>query len=102
MSLDDELRRRLQQAADQAGAGTDSAALAQQVTTRAAAGARPPLRLLGAIGAVGLVAGGVLGYTALQPEDAAGAAPATRIEVQQYSLYDCPGGSPVGEPPGQS
>ncbi|MEQ1699390.1 MAG: hypothetical protein ABMA25_04730 [Ilumatobacteraceae bacterium] len=97
MSLDDELRRRLQQAADQAGAGTDPAALTHQVTKQAAVGARPPFRLLGAIGAVGLVAGGALGFTALQPADDtnAGGFGAT-VNVQRYSMYDCPDGAAVG------
>ncbi len=94
MSLDDELRRRLQEAADRAGAGADPATITQQVAKQTAVGARPPLRLLGAIGAAGLVAGGVLGFTALKPDDSN--AVATQIQVQQYSLYDCPGGAAAG------
>lgn len=99
MSLDDELRRRLQQAADQAGAGTDPAALTHQVTKQATVGARPPLRLLGAIGAVGLVAGGALGFTALQPsDDTAAAGPVVVVEeIRRGGLYDCPDGAIVGD-----
>ena len=99
MSLDDELRRRLQQAADQAGAGTDPAALTHQVTKQAAVGARQPLRLLGAIGAVGLVAGGALGFTAFQSSDeAVGDRTVVVAErIRRGGLYDCPGGSIVGD-----
>lgn len=99
MSLDDELRRRLQQAADQAGAGTDPAALTHQVTEQATVGARPPLRLLGAIGAVGLVAGGALGFTALQPADEAAADRTVVVaeQIRRGGLYDCPDGAIVGD-----
>lgn len=98
MSLDDELRRRLQQAADQAGAGTDPAALTHQVTKQVAVGARPPLRLLGAIGAAGLVAGGALGFTALQPADeAADRTVVVAEQIRRGGLYDCPGGAIVGD-----
>ena len=61
MSTDDELRRRLQQAADLAGAGTDPASLTQQVMTKAAVGVRAPMRLLGAIGVAGFWAGATIG-----------------------------------------
>jgi hypothetical protein len=99
MSLDDELRRRLQQAADQAGAGTDPAALTHQVTKQAAVGARPPLRLLGAIGAAGLVAGGALGFTALRPGDTAQSTDRQVVvaeQIRRHGLYDCPRGGEVG------
>lgn len=100
MSLDDELRRRLQQAADQAGAGTDPAALTHQVTKQVAVGARPPLRLLGAIGAAGLVAGGALGFTALRPSDETQSIDRQVVvaeQIRRHGLYDCPGGAIVGE-----
>lgn len=99
MSLDDELRRRLQQAADQAGAGTDPAALTNQVTKQAAVGARPPLRLLGAIGAAGLVAGGALGFTALRPSDDDTAERTVLVaeQIRRGGLYDCPDGAIVGD-----
>lgn len=93
MNLDDELRRRMQAAADQAGAGVDPAAL--QASAAAAAAPRPPLRLLGTLGAAGLVVGAALGFTALQPRQAESAAPVV-VQREQLSLFDCPDGAPVG------
>ena len=96
MSFDDELRRRMQQAADAAGEGADPAAIAAEVATRAAkGGVRPPLRLLGALGVTGLLAGGALGFTAMSPDDPA-PGPAVAIGTQQYSLFDCPDGAAIG------
>lgn len=95
MSLDDELRRRLKDAADQAGAGVNPAALAQAAATTVPAAALP-MKLLAGLGAVGLVVGGALGFTALKPADDDTAGFGATVEVQQYSLYDCPGGAPSG------
>lgn len=94
MSLDDELRRRLKDAADQAGAGANPAALTHAAATTVPA-AVLPMKLLAGLGAVGLVVGGALGFTALKPADDNTGFGAT-VEVQQYSLYDCPGGAPTG------
>ena len=91
MNLDDELRRRMQAAADQAGASANPGAVAQSVATKAAAGPRPSLRLLGGLGAAGVIAGSVIGFTALKPAESAGAS-AMIVQTQQYSLYDCPNG----------
>ena len=94
MSIDDELRKRLKDAADQAGAGVNPAALAQAAATTTPA-AVLPMTLLAGLGAVGLIVGGALGFTALKPADDNARIGAT-VEVQQYSLYDCPGGAPTG------
>ena len=91
MSLDDELRRRLQAAADEAGAGANPAAVTEAVATKAAAGARPPLRLIGGLGVAGVIVGGVIGFTALKPAERA-VASAVIVQTQRYSLYDCPDG----------
>ena len=91
MSLDDELRRRLQTAADNASAGANPAAMTEAVATKAAAGVRPPLRLIGGLGVAGVIVGGVIGFTALKPAESAGAS-AVIVQTQRYSLYDCPGG----------
>ncbi len=91
MSLDDELRRRLQAAADNAGAGANPAAVTDAVATKAAASGRPPLRLIGGLGVVGVIVGGVIGFTALKPAESAGAS-AVIVQTQRYSLYDCPDG----------
>jgi hypothetical protein len=94
MSLDDELRRRLQGAADLAGADVNPAALTQAAGSAVAA-ASLPLKLMAGLGAVGLMVGGALGVTALKPR-ADNAGNAIAIDLQQYSLYDCPGGAPTG------
>ncbi|MCY7299973.1 MAG: hypothetical protein LH616_12265, partial [Ilumatobacteraceae bacterium] len=91
MSLDDELRRRMQAAADQAGAGVNPGALAQTTAAKAVAGTRPSLRLIGGLGTAGVMLGGVIGFTALKPIESAGAT-AVIVETQRYSLYDCPDG----------
>jgi len=91
MSLDDELRRRMQAAADRAGAGVNPGAVAQTVAAKAATGPRPSFRLIGGLGAVGVMVGGVIGFTALKPTESAGAT-AVIVETQRYSLYDCPDG----------
>ena len=97
MSLDDELRRRLQAAADRAGAGANPATLTRGA--RARVGRRRSGRRwrlfagLGAIAVVGAVVGGVLGYTVLAPK----AEDAAQIDAGRYGLYDCPGGALVGE-----
>lgn len=91
MSLDDELRRRMQAAADGAGAGANPSAVAQTVASQAAAGPRPSLRLIGGLGAAGVIVGGVIGFTALKPAESAGATTVI-VETQRYSLYDCPDG----------
>ena len=91
MSLDDELRRRLQAAADNAGAGANPAAVTDAVATKAAAGGRPPLRLIGGLGVAGVIVGGVIGFTALKPAESAGASEVI-VQTQRYSLYDCPDG----------
>ncbi|HQZ36124.1 MAG TPA: hypothetical protein PK020_16980 [Ilumatobacteraceae bacterium] len=92
MSVDDELRRRLQAAADQAGNGANAGAMTQAVATKAAAGPRPSLRLLGGLGVAGVIVGGVIGFTALKPAESAGAA-AVIVDTQRYSLFDCPDGA---------
>ena len=91
MSLDDELRRRLQAAADNAGAGANPAAVTDAVATKAAAGGRPPLRLIGGLGVAGVIVGGVIGFTALKPAESAGASEVI-VQTQRYSLFDCPDG----------
>lgn len=97
MSLDDELRKRMQQAADRAGHGIDPSTLARAATSRATGGGMKQT-LLGGLGVAGLVAGGVLGFTALAPSDDgnAGSVGAT-VDVSQYSLYDCPNGALSGQ-----
>lgn len=91
MNLDDELRRRLQAAADEAGAGVDPAAVTQAAVTKAAAATRPSLRLIGGLGVAGVIVGGAIGFTALKPTASAGAS-AVIVQTQRYSLYDCPDG----------
>ena len=96
MSADDELRRRLSNAADRAGAGADPAAAAPAVAAKAAQGGHVALRLLGGLGAAGLVAGAVLGLTVLKPS--ASAPPlVSGAEVTGLDLagFDCPHGSVV-------
>ncbi|MCE9621945.1 MAG: hypothetical protein K8R99_06345 [Actinomycetia bacterium] len=51
-------------------------------------------RLLGGLGAAGLLVGGALGFTLLRPDDSGGSA--ATVDVQQYSLYDCPDGAATG------
>ncbi len=93
MSVDDELRRRLQAAADRAGAGANAATLTRGA--RARVGRRRSGRSwrlfagLGGIALVAVVAGGVLGYTVLAPT----AHHTAQIDPGQYGLYDCPNGS---------
>lgn len=102
MTLDDELRRRLQQAADRAGEGTDSGALAGAVAAKAGAGAGAGtglggLRLLGALGATGLVVGGALGFTLLRPAEGEANGPGlTPTAISAGNLFDCPDGVAVG------
>jgi hypothetical protein len=96
MSTDDELRRRLSNAADRAGAGANPAAAAQAVAAKAAQGGHMGLRLLGGLGAAGLVAGAVLGITVLKPS--ASASPiVSGAEVTGLGLagFDCPNGAIV-------
>jgi hypothetical protein len=99
VTFDDELRRRLQQAADRAGEGTDPGALAQAVSSAAAPGAGTggaggtPWKLLGGLGASGLVVGGILGVTVLRPDE--GGADTTFGLRPAGSVFDCPEGSPV-------
>jgi hypothetical protein len=102
MTFDDELGRRMKDAADQAGAGADPAAMTAGVSTAATggagaggAGAAATWKLFGFLAAAGLVVGGVLGFTVLGPEDtAAGGGPAAVVDG--YALYDCPGGALAG------
>ena len=100
MTFDDELRARIQQAADQAGAGADPAAMTAAASTAATSGAggaaaASTWRLFGLLAVTGLVVGGALGFTVLQPDDtAASASPA--LVVDGYALYDCPDGAPAG------
>jgi hypothetical protein len=96
MSTDDELRRRLSNAADHAGAGADPTAAAQAVAAKAAQGGHMALRLLGGLGAAGLVAGTVLGLTVLKPS--ASASPlVSGAEITGLGLagFDCPNGAVV-------
>jgi hypothetical protein len=96
MTFDDELRRRLQQAAERAGEGTDVEALVQSVSSVATTGAGAvgaPWKMLGALGAGGLVVGGALGLTVLRP-DTRGADTTPRVQPSG-SVFDCPDGSPV-------
>ena len=51
------------------------------------------LKLLAGLGAVGLVAGGALGFTVLKSEDENTSGVGAVVEAQQYSLYVCPGGA---------
>ena len=103
MTLDDELRRRLQQAADRAGEGTDSGALAGAVAAKAAAGAGAGtgaglggFKLFGALGATGLVVGGALGFTLLRPAEGEANGPGlTPAAVSAGALFDCPDGAAV-------
>ena len=96
MTLDDELRRRLQQAADRAGEGTDPAALTGAVAAKVAGGGVSGVRLLGGLSVAGLVVGGALGFTALRPStDAASSQVVVAAEVQRASLFDCPDGAPT-------
>jgi|GEM_PF-2896445 len=100
MSFDDELRARMKDAAQAAGSGADPSAASAYVAANAARAATQgaaPLKLVGGLGAIGLVAGAVLGATVLRPSDdgvAAAAGPA--IEVSHGSTFDCPGGAVVG------
>ncbi|HTH07760.1 MAG TPA: hypothetical protein VMS14_10790 [Ilumatobacteraceae bacterium] len=100
MTFDDELRARMQQAADQAGAGADPAAMTATASTAATSGAggaaaASTWRLFGLLAVTGLVVGGALGFTVLQPDDTA-ASEAPAVVVDGYALYDCPDGSPAG------
>ncbi|MEQ1873528.1 MAG: hypothetical protein ABL953_07360 [Ilumatobacteraceae bacterium] len=94
MTLDDELRKRLKEAADRAGAGANPAALTPSAASTSPA-AVLPMKLLAGLGAFGLIVGGALGLTALKPADDNTGIGVT-VEVQQYSLYDCPDGAPTG------
>ncbi|MEQ1873524.1 MAG: hypothetical protein ABL953_07340 [Ilumatobacteraceae bacterium] len=51
-------------------------------------------RLLPVLGVAGLAVGGTLGFTVLSPDDDGSGGVA--VDVQQYSLYDCPDGALVG------
>ncbi len=51
-------------------------------------------RLVPVLGLAGLAVGGTLGFTVLQPDDEESGGVA--VDVQQYSLYDCPDGALVG------
>ena len=102
MSFDDELRARMKDAANAAGHGADPAAASAYVAANAARAATQgavTLKLIGGLGAVGLVAGAVLGATVLRApaDDAAAAAAGPAIEVRHGSTYDCPDGALVGE-----
>ena len=102
MSFDDELRARMKDAANAAGQGADPAAASAYVAANAARAATQgamTLKLIGGLGAVGLVAGAVLGATVLRApsDDASAAAAGPAIEVRHGSTYDCPDGALVGE-----
>jgi hypothetical protein len=99
MSIDDEIRRRLQAAADRAGAGVSPGSLA--FGARARAGRRPggrraggrPWQLFAGLAVVGLGCGAALGFTVLDGSDDAAAG----VGGERYGLYDCPDGAVVGE-----
>ncbi len=98
MSFDDELRDRMRNAAEQAGTNADPAAAAARVasaTSSSAAGAATTLKIIGGLGAIGLVAGAILGATVLRPE-ADVAVIAAGIDVRGSATFDCPNGATVG------
>lgn len=99
MSFDDELRNRMKQAADDAGAGADPAAAAARVaaaTTATPVATTTVLKVVGGLAALGIAAGAVLGATVLQPDAPADAAAIADVNVQAGSTFDCPGGAVVG------
>lgn len=90
-----EVLGRLRIAAERAGAGSNAAALTRGARARfGRARTRTPWGLYGVVGAVALVAGGVLGYTVLAPTP--DAAPSAAVAAR-LGLYDCPNGSVVSE-----
>lgn len=55
-------------------------------------------RVLGGLGAAGLLVGGALGFTVLNPDDGGGGA--ATIDAHQYTMYDCSDGVSAGTPYG--
>lgn len=99
MNIDDEIRRRLQAAADRAGAGVSPGSLAFGARARAGrrtrggpAGGRP-WHLFAGLAVVGLGGGAALGFTVLDGTDDAAAG----VGGERYGLYDCPDGAVVGD-----
>lgn len=99
MSIDDEIRRRLQAAADRAGAGVSPGSLAFGARARAGrhTGGRlrggRPWQLFAGLAVVGLGGGAALGLTVLDGTDDAAAG----VGGERYGLYDCPDGAVVGD-----
>lgn len=96
MTIDDELKRRLQRAADRAGQDVDVGHLVDAVIYRVQAtadfGGLGALGRLSALGGAALVLGGVLGATVLRPS-ADQTAVADRDAA--VSVYECPDGAAV-------
>ena len=100
MSFDDDLRQRMQRAAEAAGRDADPAAAAARVAAATASTGTPTavvLKIVGGLAVVGVAAGTILGATVLRPDASADAATAGGFATQPGSTFDCPGGAPVGE-----